>query len=396
MLDHAQGAVIRRHAIHRRRYIATDAVRARSAGEASSQSQLTDSTSAGGASSSSSSSSSSRASNMDYGTSTSSLATATSSRQAKQRTVTQNSSTSSQSATPSQRPSRAYGASTPALMTAYKDNDDDDNSSDSRSRTVVTSVRSRSITVKSTVTNSGNSDAVVTVSSQVNSPSSTGPDAHSDVGDSSDDAGGNKNTAVIIGTTVTGGVVFLILLSLVLYKFCGKRIRRMFSSDEIKWPELHRDTAIAPTAPLPARRTGGAGIEMGGEDSDEEVNEAPLMQETVLKPTSSISSDYVRGSGMPYTMATDPYQLSVMPVSYPYAAPAGNGAQTVPVERESVVPADQATLQHADSMASLGSSITPAMPIDASSASLLAGPNNVVATNENHSTNTGAPISSER
>lgn len=188
----------------------------------------------------------------------------------------------------------------------------------------MTAVRSRHITVVGTKTNSGNDDAVVTVSSQVDSPR---PSGQGGVEDSSSDAGGNQNIAVIAGTSVAGGVVFIILLAFILYKLCGKRVRRMFSSREIMWPELNRDTAIAPTAPLPARQTGGAGIDMGDEDSEDEdlLSEPHMMQESTLKPAGS-------GAFVPYT-ETNPYGIQAVPVSYSYAdyAPTATLAASTPI-----------------------------------------------------------------
>ncbi|WFD34927.1 Mitochondrial GTPase 1 [Malassezia cuniculi] len=202
----------------------------------------------------------------------------------------------------------------PTSTSSYDDEPTSSASEPTVGSTIVTAVRSRSVTVLVTKTNVNGGDTVVTVSSQVNSPLPTGLAASTGVGDNSDDAGGNKNTSVIVGTSVAGGVVFLVIVAFVVYKFFGKRIKRMFKNEEIKWPELHHDTAIAPTAPLPARRTGGAGFDMGDENSDDEddINDTPLMRETMLKPAASFNSGIMPGSLASFPATTDPYGLTAI------------------------------------------------------------------------------------
>lgn len=260
-----------------------------------------------------------------YASQTSIASDSGSSSDSQSNTQTENQTSSTQqSVPPTHAPSKA--ASSNASRTGSE--------SKPTSDAVVTAVRSRHITVVGTLTNSDNNNAVVTVSSQVDSPRPTGQGG---IEDSSSEAGGNKNIAVIAGTSVAGGVVFIILLAFILYKLCGKRVRRMFSSREIMWPELNRDTAIAPTAPLPARQTGGAGIDMGDEDSEDEdlLSEPHIMQESTLKPAGS-------GAFVPYT-ETNPYGIQAIPVSYSYAdyVPTATLAASTPIPPTQTMPSGE-------------------------------------------------------
>lgn len=351
-LQHATSMIVRMHAIHRRRLIetplslnqinaagASTSQPASASSENDSQTTAISSTSPAAGTSSESSSTNSKTSGeessagrqtkpssvrgkntaelsaMGKPASQTSIANGTeSSADPQSNTRTENQTSTQQSVTPNNAPSET--ASSNVSRTG----------SDSKptSNAVVTAVRSRHITVVGTLTNSNNNNAVVTVSSQVDGPRPTGQGG---IEDSSSDAGGNKNNAVIAGTSVAGGVVFIILLAFILYKLCGKRIRRMFSSREIMWPELNRDTAITPTAPLPARQTGGAGIDMGDEDSEDEdlLSEPHMMQESTLKPAGS-------GAFVPYS-ETNPYGVQAIPVSYSYAeyAPTASLAASTPI-----------------------------------------------------------------
>ena len=73
---------------------------------------------------------------------------------------------------------------------------------------------------------------------------------------------------MIVGVSVVGGVAILGALIFLYMKFGGKRFSDYENDDaDIKWPELKTDENAAAMQPLPARRTGGAGFDMG-EDSD--------------------------------------------------------------------------------------------------------------------------------
>lgn len=83
----------------------------------------------------------------------------------------------------------------------------------------------------------------------------------------------SHNTGTIVGATVGGAVGAILILALILWRFCRHRDREA-TSDEIRWPELKPDHDMTGAAmqPLPARRTGGAGFDMG-EESDAELDE---------------------------------------------------------------------------------------------------------------------------
>lgn len=67
---------------------------------------------------------------------------------------------------------------------------------------------------------------------------------------------------------MVGGVAILGALIFLYMKFGGRRFSDYENDDaDIKWPELKTDENAAAMQPLPARRTGGAGFDMG-EDSD--------------------------------------------------------------------------------------------------------------------------------
>lgn len=54
-------------------------------------------------------------------------------------------------------------------------------------------------------------------------------------------------------------------------KFCGNRNGLDEDGNDIRWPELKHDGEEAVMQPLPARRTGGAGFDMSGEEGESDV-----------------------------------------------------------------------------------------------------------------------------
>lgn len=79
---------------------------------------------------------------------------------------------------------------------------------------------------------------------------------------------------------VVGGVALIAGLVFLLAKFCGKRSGFNDGEADIKWPELkHNDEDGAAMQPLPARRTGGAGFDMG-EESDNGHGYADIADDT--------------------------------------------------------------------------------------------------------------------
>lgn len=113
-----------------------------------------------------------------------------------------------------------------------------------------------------------------------------------------------NHTGLIAGVSTAGGVVLLAIIGVVIAKLFGRRIVRSFRNDEIKWPEMQQD-ATAPHAPLPARQTGGAGFDMGGE-SDDEGNER-TMHDDSFKPAESFGNGSLLQGSAP----------AMQPVQYP-------------------------------------------------------------------------------
>ncbi|MCO5549526.1 hypothetical protein L7F22_002998 [Adiantum nelumboides] len=119
----------------------------------------------------------------------------------------------------------------------------------------------------STTTPTSSSVVLLTSTIEPTSSSTTAP-APAQTSDSSQDNGGGSHTGLIVGVSVVGGVAILGALIFLYMKFGGKRFSDYENDDaDIKWPELKTDENAAAMQPLPARRTGGAGFDMG-EDSD--------------------------------------------------------------------------------------------------------------------------------
>ncbi|KAN0065710.1 hypothetical protein ACQY0O_000840 [Thecaphora frezii] len=107
-----------------------------------------------------------------------------------------------------------------------------------------------------------------TVEAPVPTPSAPTDAAAASQSASADSDSGGISTGLIIGVSVTGGVLILGALLFLYMKFGGKRFDGLDDGDtDIKWPELKQDPDSAAMQPLPARRTGGAGFDMG-DDSD--------------------------------------------------------------------------------------------------------------------------------
>ncbi|EPQ31135.1 uncharacterized protein PFL1_01324 [Pseudozyma flocculosa PF-1] len=107
-----------------------------------------------------------------------------------------------------------------------------------------------------------------TVAAPTADPTSSSDAAAASQTASSDSSSGGVSTGLIIGISVAGGVLILAALVFLYMKFGGKRFDGLDDNDtDIKWPELKQDPDSAAMQPLPARRTGGAGFDMG-EDSD--------------------------------------------------------------------------------------------------------------------------------
>ncbi|KDN46495.1 hypothetical protein K437DRAFT_108121 [Tilletiaria anomala UBC 951] len=96
-------------------------------------------------------------------------------------------------------------------------------------------------------------------------------------GDSSGSGSSGSHTGLIIGVSVAGGVALIALLAFLYFKFGNKRFSGYdYDENDIKWPELKADNdgTGAAMQPLPARRTGGAGFDMGDELSDDGLDGA--------------------------------------------------------------------------------------------------------------------------
>ncbi|CAO1637157.1 unnamed protein product [Jaminaea pallidilutea] len=114
-------------------------------------------------------------------------------------------------------------------------------------------------------TGAGGQTTVVTSVVQETTPTSSAAaaTATSDSSDSDSSSSSNR-TPLIIGVSVVAGVALLGGLGFFLMRFCGKRSGFNDDDNDIKWPEIkHNDDDGAAMQPLPARRTGGAGFDMG-------------------------------------------------------------------------------------------------------------------------------------
>jgi hypothetical protein len=109
------------------------------------------------------------------------------------------------------------------------------------------------------------SGSTIIVTSYATAPTTSATTASSD----SDSTTSSNHTPLIIGVSVVGGVALLGGLIFFLTRFIGKRSGFDDDNADIKWPELkHAEGDVAAMQPLPARRTGGAGFDMGDEFED--------------------------------------------------------------------------------------------------------------------------------
>ena len=116
------------------------------------------------------------------------------------------------------------------------------------------------------MTSSASTTYITSTVQASSTPTPTAPQSSADAEDSASDSGPSKG--LIIGISVAGGVLILAALVFLYLKFGGKRFSGFEDNDaDIKWPELKSDPDSAAMQPLPARRTGGAGFDMG-DDSD--------------------------------------------------------------------------------------------------------------------------------
>lgn len=117
----------------------------------------------------------------------------------------------------------------------------------------------------------GTAGSVTEITSTVAAPVSTSDAAaaaSATTSAASSDDSGSSHTGLIVGVSVVGGLALLGALIFLYMKFGGKRFSDYQDDDaDIKWPELKHDDNAAAMQPLPARRTGGAGFDMG-DDSD--------------------------------------------------------------------------------------------------------------------------------
>lgn len=122
------------------------------------------------------------------------------------------------------------------------------------------------------------SDFFATAQTAVTVTSSPSPSPKAATGDKDKDS--SSNTGVIAGASIGGAVGAIVIVALILWRFCHRRDRQA-ETDDIRWPELKADHDMTGAAmqPVPARKTGGAGFDMGEDDDaaldeEEEANAA--------------------------------------------------------------------------------------------------------------------------
>lgn len=167
---------------------------------------------------------------------------------------------------------------------------------------------------------------------------------------------------LIIGVSVVGGVAVIGALIFLWMKFGGKRFSDYQDEDhDIKWPELKAEGDAAALQPLPARRTGGAGFDMGNEFDDGQEGDTHSMAEYGAKGRDSMAGSTtalnagvgagaaaVYGSGMEGNYhdespsATNHYSQPVAGYYDPYSGyPAGQSQHFYPEQTHEVVPGGQ-------------------------------------------------------
>lgn len=134
--------------------------------------------------------------------------------------------------------------------------------------------------VLSSTTDSSGSTVVITQTLAAVTSSSTAPAASATESTTSSSSSSGGHTGLIVGVSVVGGVALLGALIFLWMKFGGKRFSDYQDEDaDIKWPELKTDGDSAAMQPLPARRTGGAGFDMGNEFDDQRDIDGQSMAE---------------------------------------------------------------------------------------------------------------------
>lgn len=119
------------------------------------------------------------------------------------------------------------------------------------------------------------------------------------------------------------------------FKFGTRRFSNFDDGDaDIKWPELKHDPDSNVMQPLPARRTGGAGFDMGDESDGEGEGGREKGRESFSASTTALNAQpggYGVGeyAGMEHGYAMDPASAAAYygdHAMYPYGMQAGSGA----------------------------------------------------------------------
>lgn len=166
-----------------------------------------------------------------------------------------------------QAASSSAAAAASSSAQAAQSSTDDSKSSTKAATTAKASNNAASTTALQTSTDAAGQTVIVTSIVQASATDSSTAAASSTSSDSDDSS--SNHTPLIIGVSVVGGVAVIAGIIFVVMKFTGKRAGFDDGDADIKWPELkHNDGDAAAMQPLPARRTGGAGFDMGDDGSD--------------------------------------------------------------------------------------------------------------------------------
>ncbi|PWN45190.1 hypothetical protein IE81DRAFT_207394 [Ceraceosorus guamensis] len=217
-------------------------------------------------------------------TSTTSQSSSSSSRSESDTTTsTSSSSSTSQTSTSSSSDTAAAASASRASQSAA------DASSRSASRASESAAASFSSAQQALLTSTNALGETLTLTSTIaNTPTPT------NTSDANKDEGDTNHTPLIIGVSVVGGVALLGALVFLYMKFGGKRFSDFNDDDaDIKWPELKHDGDSAAMQPLPARRTGGAGFDMGGESDVGHDDDGRSMREYGNKGRDSFANSTV-------------------------------------------------------------------------------------------------------
>lgn len=125
----------------------------------------------------------------------------------------------------------------------------------------------------------------------------------------------------------------LIAFILLYFKFGTRRFSNFDDGDaDIKWPELKHDPDSNVMQPLPARRTGGAGFDMGDESDGEGEGEREKGRESFSASTTALNAQqggYGEYAGMEHGYAMDPASAAAYygeHAMYPYGMQTNPGA----------------------------------------------------------------------